>query len=346
MRNRLIVGVFAATLVAAASFILWKWSAGGNGDIQKILTDNGFIELRPPSTLIEPGAWVEVQARNPLRLRTVCSAKTALDLSVEQLTKSTSANTSLTRALTGNFTFSLESLAFGNLSARAQTIETVELRLSNVRLIELADDQILRNLPKRDKHCAEAIRLRYENDSKSLTMIDTVLIADAEYHFTFKGQANADANIQAVQELAAKGNLSVDASRNTVVLGSSLVWGVKDNQFMASRGIGLPNVGASTTERSILRDSGPIAVVEPLRLDRPSLAGALVLNERQPREPGGQTNLRRNASSPIGHSDLINPATALVTIAHPNPLRADPERVLHSSRYIHPVALSQRCSFI
>jgi hypothetical protein len=88
-RFRWVAWAFVAAIVlvgVGAPILLW-WGGGG-ADLQRILSDNGFVELRPPSTLIQPGAWVEVQARNPLRLKTVCSAETALNLSHEQLAQS------------------------------------------------------------------------------------------------------------------------------------------------------------------------------------------------------------------------------------------------------------------
>jgi hypothetical protein len=271
---------FAAVIIflgIGAAVLLWGRASGK--DLQRILSDNGFVEMRPPSTLIQPGAWVEIQARNPLRLKTVCSAETALNLSREQLAQSTSADTSLTRAFTGSFKFGLEALGLGDLGVNSRTIEGVELRLSKIRLIELADDQILKNLSKRDKACIEAIKLRYEDKPESLTMIDTVLIADAEYHLSFSGQADANAKSAMVEEIAAKANLSVDLDRkeSAVILGSNLVWGVKDNRLMALQGVALPNVGAEPgVNRSILRNSGPIEAIDTSRQARRSFDGMAV----------------------------------------------------------------------
>jgi Papain-like cysteine protease AvrRpt2 len=268
---------FAILVLMVLAALLWR--GPGGRDLQRILADNGFIELRPPSTLIRPGTWVEVQARNPLRLKTICSAETALNLSREQLAQSTSADTSVTRAFTGSFNLGLDALGIGELGAKSKTIEGVELRLSNIRLIELADDQILKNLPKRDKACADAIKLRYKENPQSLTMIDTVLFADAEYHLTFNGQADANAKSAAVQELAAKANLFVDLNRkdSAVILGQNLVWGVKDNRLMALQGIVLPNVGAEPgANRSILRDSGPIEAIDTSRQARRNFDGMAV----------------------------------------------------------------------
>ncbi len=258
--------VAAAVLIVAVVAMLWVGFGGTGGrDLQTVLNDAGFVELKPPSTLIQPGTWVEVQSRNPLRLRTICSAESALHLTQEQLAQSGSADTSITRALSGNFKVALETLGVGEATATSKVVQAAELRLSNVRLIELADDQILKNLPQRDKACAEAIKLRYDNNRNSLTMIGAVLIADAEYRFTFNGQADASAKTSAVSEFASKANLSVDINRDdsTAVIGTDLVWGVKDDQFMAYQGIGLPSVGASSeASRSILRNSGPIEEID------------------------------------------------------------------------------------
>jgi hypothetical protein len=264
--RQLVIGLFLAVVVLGIGAAIWIGSGGGDSrDLQKVLQENGFVELRPPSTLIQPGAWVEVQKRNPLQLGTVCSAQSALQLTKEQLAESTSADTTRTRAFTGSFNIGLEALGFGDVASKAKIIKAVELRLSSIRLIELSDDQILKNLPKRELSCTEAIKLRYQNNPKSLTMIDTVLIADAEYQFTFDGQADTNAKTAAVEEFAAKANLAVDVNRedSTAVLGSNLVWGVRDDQFMAYQGIALPEVGASSEDkRSILQDSGPIEVID------------------------------------------------------------------------------------
>jgi hypothetical protein len=272
-------GLVAVIAFAGAGAPMMLWWRSGSTDLQRILSDNGFVELKPPSTLIQPGAWVEVQARNPLRLKTVCSAESALNLSHEQLAQSTSADTTRTRAFTGNFKLDLDALGVGDLGSNSKIIEGVELRLSKIRLIELADDQIIKNLPKRDQACTEAIKLRYHDNSASLTMIDTVLIADAEYHLTFNGQVDANAKATALKEIATKANLTVDINRQetAVILGSNLVWGVKDNRLMALQGIALPNVGAEPgVERSILRNSGPIEAIDASHQARRSFDGMAV----------------------------------------------------------------------
>ena len=166
--------------------------------------------------------WVEVQARNPLRLKTICSPETALDCCSRTIGPIVIVRYERYSRLHGQFQSGFGSPWVGDIGATSKTVEGVELRLSKIRLIELADDQILKNLPKRDKVCAEAIKLRYTDNPKSLTMIDTVLIADAEYHLNFSGQANIKAKSDAAKEIAARANMSIDLDRkdSSVILGS------------------------------------------------------------------------------------------------------------------------------
>ena len=257
------IGLLAAL---AGALGLWIWSASiATGDLIDILHDYGYVELKPPSNLIQPGTWVVVQTRDPLRLKTVCSEESALHLSADQIEKSTSTDTDISRALASKFNLSLKSLGIGEIEGKSDLIEAVTLRLRNVRLVELADDQIIKNIPKRDKACTEAIKRRYENDPHSLTMIHSALIADAEYQFTFKGNAEATQITEAIERFVSNGNLTINASQKSriVVVGSNLVWGVKDDSFMAIGGIGLPSVGGTSKgKKSILEEGGPIEDID------------------------------------------------------------------------------------
>lgn len=266
MNRPVVYGAALSIAALVAAMVAFVFLGGpDNQDLKRLLADNGFIELRPPSMLVQPGTWVEVQKRNPLRLATVCSPQSALGLTKEQLLQSASANTSLTRSFDGSYDIGLEALNLGNFATKSKIVQSVELRLSKVRLIELADDEIFKSLPRRDPACAEAIRARLENNPDTLTMIDTVLIADAEYRFTFKGDADAGARSQLVDAVATKAGLSIGAQRSdsSVLIGRDLVWGVKDDRFMASQGSGLPSTGsAPAAERSLLKGAGAIEAIE------------------------------------------------------------------------------------
>jgi hypothetical protein len=291
-----LLGLSGLIVVLAVATLLMRGRNTGDRDLGDILRENGFTELRPPSTLIEPGSWVEIQGRDPLRLRVVCSATNALNLNSVQLLQSISTDTSVTRTFNGDFRVGVQSMGLGSDS---RVVESVELHLSNVHVIELSEDQILKNVPMRDKSCAAAITLEYQQRRDSLTMIDTVFVADAEYHVIFSGEATEEARAAATERLAANASLKASGKDTTVVIGAGLVWGVKDNQLMAFQGVGLPSVGAGTpaTRRSILKGRGPISHIE---------AGVL------PRRPFGEMPSRVRLDVPIIRQPSSNACWAAV----------------------------------
>ena len=72
----LVVGVaLSVVAVVLAGYLLLRPRPANT--IGAVLTDNGYVELRPPSNLITPGAWVQVLGSDPLRLSIICEPQEA-----------------------------------------------------------------------------------------------------------------------------------------------------------------------------------------------------------------------------------------------------------------------------
>src|SRR5262245_50487804 len=74
--------LFLGLGIAAAGFIYVMYQGAGrprtSEALSEALTEYSFTELRPPSTLLAPGTWVEVVGKNPLKLGIICRPAEAL----------------------------------------------------------------------------------------------------------------------------------------------------------------------------------------------------------------------------------------------------------------------------
>jgi hypothetical protein len=265
----------ALAVVLAAALIFYVVYFDKSSQLESVLSEEGFIELRPPSTLLQPGALVEIQSRNPLRVSTICSAQSSLALTPEQVAVSTSVDSSVLGKESASFSLNLSSLGIGRASSAGKAVKSATVKLSNVRLIELSDAEIVRNIAKRDSACAEALKVRFDTNRDSLTLIDTVLIADAEITLDFDGSVTSTVAASEIEGAFIAGQFNFDFSdaSRALVLGKDLVWGVKDDQTMAWHGLTLPNTGSNgDNERSIMKGAGAIEQLDLSREARASFS--------------------------------------------------------------------------
>lgn len=265
MSRRIIYGVVAAVLITAAGILYFKLRQPetDTSRIGPILTDNGFVELRPPSNLFKPGTWVEVLASDPLHLSIVCNAETALGLNESDLvSQSESLQIDFLSELKASFSIDAEALEQINAGAGAKAFRSLTFSISNIKLLELPDDVVVDRFQNRSEGCREAIKFRFEGDNP-VSMIKSVLIADVTYTATFNGGINARAKAKAIADLAINlgvviGNSDDNKSNFT---GKQLIWGVRDDVRLAAFGQNLPSTGNGDADHSILRGKGPITDV-------------------------------------------------------------------------------------
>lgn len=262
MSRQIIYGVVGAVVIAAAGILYFnlRQPETNTSSIGPILTDNGFVELRPPSNLFEPGTWVEVLGSDPLHLSIVCNPETALGLSESDLvSQSESLQIDFLSELKADFSVDAEALEQINADAGAKAFRSLNFSISNIKLLELPDDVVFDRFQNRSEGCRQAIKFRFEGENP-VSMIKSVLIADVTYTATFDGGINAQAKAKAVEDLALNLGVAIgNTDDNTSTLtGKQLIWGVRDDVRLAAFGLNLPSTGNGDSDHSILRGKGPI----------------------------------------------------------------------------------------
>lgn len=234
------------------------------------LATNGFVEVRPPSTLLSVGTWVQVLAEKPLRLGIICSPKEALGLNPgSDALVSRSIDLSLTSERTFDFHLEGRTLQTLGIQTDLNAVQAVNFTLSNVTLVELQDTAIVDGVSRRTTSCQKAIKFRLSQDNP-VSMIKSTLIGNAEYKIIFKSGVDLSVKSRVAEALATKlGTTTTNTETHEIRrAGTQLVWGVRDDKAAAVAGFGLPATGQTDeANKSILDGKGFIDNVE--RLARP-----------------------------------------------------------------------------
>jgi Papain-like cysteine protease AvrRpt2 len=247
--------------MAVAGYFFFRPNVSTTETIGAVLTDNGFVELRPPSNLFLPGAWVEVLSPTPLRLSVICGPTEALGLSDQsQILSSGSATVSFQSKLAPKFALDAATLSPLKATTNLAVVRDITLSLSNIKLLEVADDVVFGGFKKRSPECGTAIGFRIKEQKNPVSMVKSALVADVEYAVEFNGSISGDAKAKAASDLALNLGVKVDSSdvTKTQLVGQGLVWGIRDDSVLARFGYGLPPTGGSDAQKSILVGHGPV----------------------------------------------------------------------------------------
>lgn len=250
-------GLVAACIAAGVVYLLIRDVEPTVTPIGPVLTANGFVELRPPSTFFSPGTWVQIVQQDPLHLSVVCGPIDALG------TEGTSGNLTspslsveLVSKLSPEFSVDASTLKSWQAKGSLKAVRSVKFSLSNVKLVEIPDNLVLKGFKSRTKDCNDAITLRI-GAKKSVSMIKSILIADVTYDVQFDGDVAADAKAEAISDLALSLGTKVKDENSTHLEGKELVFGIRDDVVLATFGYKLPDTGG-VEKKSILLDKGPI----------------------------------------------------------------------------------------
>jgi hypothetical protein len=259
--------------MALGGYFLLRPNVSTTDTIGAVLTDNGFVELRPPSNLFLPGTWVEVLSPTPLRLSIICGPMEALGVSDPgQMVSSGSETGSFQSKLAPRFALDAATLRTLKATESLAAVRNVTLSLSNVSLLEVADDVVFGGFKKRTAECGTAIQFRFKEQKNPVSMVKSALIADVEYLVDFDGSVSGDAKAKAASDLALGLGVKVDSSdqTKTKLVGQGLVWGIRDDSALARFGYGLPATGGPDTQKSILVGHGPVVGADMNSLARKS----------------------------------------------------------------------------
>ena len=256
----LIASGSAVVLLAMASFFFLGQRDTETSTLGPVLTENGFVELRPPSNLYEPGTWVEVLQQSPLNLGIVCGPLDALGLGDSEGVKvSNSIELSFQSQLKPEFSVDAETIKSWQVNLSLGAVRSVNFNLSNIKLMELPDTAVFGGFKNRSQDCDDAIKFRLGN-ANPVSMVKSVLVADVEYLVDFEGSIDAEAKGEAAKLLAANLGAKIEhgQSNNTRIIGQQLVWGIRDDVALAKFGYELSSTGSANSDRSILTGKGPI----------------------------------------------------------------------------------------
>jgi len=266
MKLKVLIGLAAAAAAAVLAYVaLERFSPTRSATIGEILASNGFTEFKPPSQHVFPGTLVLVTGNDPVALSVICRPLQALGLDIARIPESPSISTDLSAALDRTLNLDAQLLSRLKASGSLADVKDVQIRLRNVRLLELSDDEVISGLPDRSEACKQALELRLTSN-QPVTMIKSALIADVTYTATTSVDATGGANVDLQDELAASLNSKVTgADRGKIELaGENLIWGIRDDQVLARLGTSIPPTGTESDVRRILPAG---AVVEGLELD-------------------------------------------------------------------------------
>lgn len=261
-----LIGVVLVLPVA----LYFLWHSGNRVSLSDVLKENGFIELKPPSTLVPPGTWVSVLSQEPLHVGIICTPQTSLGLiGTDHLKDSDSVSSEIASQLGSSFKLSSEALSVLKSHGDFEDIAGVSFRLLNVRLHEIPDNVVLGGLPKREMTCREAIRFRADQ-GESVTMIKSVLMADVDYELTFARNLDSDSEADAKRRLALKLDLrlSKDVGGEVRIVGRNLIWGIREDRALALHGLGLPATGGNGSVQNALPDGASVSAIYAMQSNR------------------------------------------------------------------------------
>lgn len=217
-----------ANLIALAIAVLLSGCATTIGEM---IGKYGYTELQPPSTLIPPGTIVEVESEQPVSVNIVCTQQASLGRGFEVPATGTT-NRSLVEAVSKEFKIDANYLNAIRADAKFSSVKNIRLTIKNAKVAQLSGDAVFANVVNRRHECQQAIDAFLKRNRK-ITMITSVLVADAAFSVEFDDTVAANASIKAdiLKGLAPTLGASYSSSGTEEITGIALYWGVKDDEL-------------------------------------------------------------------------------------------------------------------
>lgn len=260
-------------LLAVTGYIIFRIVKPTN-NLHTVLEKYGYAELNPASQLPSPGTIVVFDKNQNGVINVVCPCTNAFGDSVSlKYVESPTADISIINELEEDLNFNLDvTKVSGNIGVHS--IKKIELRLTNVKILELPDDAVVGLLNNRTSACTKIIKLR-KSQGKTITMIKKVIKADAEYRISFdiNMSANEKALIMDSLQLQFSGSVK-DVATNTII-GKELYWGFSDDAALGQLQPGeLPSTGGTESKISDSTKSYKVQIdvvsydVKPVKQDK------------------------------------------------------------------------------
>jgi hypothetical protein len=205
------------------------------GAIGKALRTWGYTEVRPASTLWEPGSLVFVKHWQPFEVGTICDAKEVLGDDYKPR-ESLTMNSDMSRISKKGVTLDVDVANIVNTENLLNDMTDLKMTLNNGHIFEVTDYDIESRRGKTNPYCLSALAARQKEGYK-ITMIASALRADVSYNVSWdrNSKLSVAAKVQALANLSA--HLGAEASPKTVnrIDGKGLYWGIRDDVYLAYR---------------------------------------------------------------------------------------------------------------
>jgi hypothetical protein len=221
-----------------------------------MLAKYGFVELRPPSTLVPPGTIVRVKNADPLQAGIVCTQKSALGADVP-LQESSSQEIVADDRDGASYYLDGSNLPILSVDARYASVERLKMSLTNVRVLEIADEAVYERFKQRSAGCQNAVAGLLQSPGSNVSMIKSVLMADVTYSAEFKRDQKLDAAVKVslLKDIAPALGANSETATETGVSGKALYWGVIDDVRLAQAGLELPSDTRAAEGERVLKPS-------------------------------------------------------------------------------------------
>lgn len=222
----------------------------GCRDASRWVRKLGFQPVNPPSNLLAPGAIV-MRKHGFGEVRLLCTAEESLGANFKA-PQSRTIGGRFARGRQVGWRLSGDALKQVKIAAANDTVESVHIKVSQARIENLTDTDVLLAVGKRSAACAAAMTRR-KALGWELSLITRCLRADVSYGIQFKNEGKIDAeaklaNLQAVN-VALGGTFS--STSDSTAAASDLIWGAADD-------VALAKIGSQDADVQALRGQSPV----------------------------------------------------------------------------------------
>lgn len=223
--------IHKSKIIVCVNFLMLLTNCKTLGDV---LNDYGYLELRPASTLLEVGSIVYIINQAPFQAGITCNQEQSLGKSI-LVQDSSAANHDLVSKVTNDFEVDSDYIKQIQADVEYKQINSVKLKLSNVKILEITDATVYKNLTNRQTACWKGIEIRKKNGFQ-IVLVKSVLKADVSYIVDFSSDASLDADVkrEVLEGLAIKLGLENHTTSTNTIQGSQLFWGIIPDPILGS----------------------------------------------------------------------------------------------------------------
>ncbi len=225
-----------------------------------LIKSYGYLEVRPPSRLFEPGAMIVILHQSPLEAAIVCGPRGSLGPQ-HQAQRSRTVGQALSKLNKTTFNMEANYLEAIRGDARFNKIHRIVMEIDNARVEEVRDEQVVIGRRRRSRECTECIENRVAAGFKPV-MVSSVLSGDMRFHIEWSKEAHisAKAKVDTLSQLAVELGGGVESVTESTITASNLVFGIRYSRYLAALSMPEESGSVNLDEPPVSRrDMGPEA---------------------------------------------------------------------------------------